>query len=99
VNDLLLNNELVNKTSDTALSPHGIAATLSVAPTPFVSLVPKVFVAWASGIPASWVLETVSSANATQWTTITRTPTTVEGQVGVLLDSGTAAQYSRLRSP
>ena len=92
-------NDLANKTADTALSPHGIAATLSVSPTPFVSLVPKVFVEWPLGIPTNWVLQSVSSIAGTNWTTITRTPITVDGQVGVLLDSGAASQYFRLSAP
>jgi hypothetical protein len=93
---LIGGNDLANKTSNTALSPHGIVATLSVSPTPFVSIVPKVFVAWPSG--TNWVLESSASITAANWTIITRTPITVEGQRGVLLDGGGTPQYFRLRS-
>jgi hypothetical protein len=91
-------NDISNKTSSTALSPHGIAATLSVSPSPIASLVPKVFVQWPSGIDTNWVLESAASVSATNWTTMTRSPITVDGQVGVLLDNGAASQFFRLRS-
>jgi len=95
---LIGGNDPANKTSNTAKSPHGISATLSVSPAPFVNIVPKVFVAWPSGLATNWVLESSASITAPSWTTLTRTPMTVDGQRGVLLDSGAAAQYFRLRS-
>lgn len=88
-------NDIANKTAGTAHSPHGISATLSVTPTPVLSIAPKVFVAWPSGTSANWVLESASTLNATHWTTVTNTPVTVDGQPGVVLDSRAAQQYFR----
>lgn len=90
-------NDIANKTSGTALSPHGISATLSVAPTPTLSIAPKVFVAWPSGTANNWVLESASPINATNWTRVTNTPVTVDGQLGVVLDGSATQQYFRLR--
>lgn len=90
-------NDIANKTSNTALSAYGIAATLTVSPAPIINLVPKVFVEWPTGTTNNWVVEASVSINATNWTTVTAPPTTVGGQRGVLLDSGTASQFFRLR--
>jgi len=88
-------NDLANKTAGTALSPHGISATLSVAPAPTLSIAPKVFVAWPAGTATNWVLETASDINATNWTSVTNTPVTVDGQPGVVLDQIAPQQYFR----
>jgi|GEM_PF-1012350 len=89
-------NNITNKTSDTALSGYGMAATLSVAPTPALSIAPKVFVAWPSGTASNWVLQSASSINPTNWTSVTNTPVTVDGQPGVVLDPNAGQQYFRL---
>jgi hypothetical protein len=91
-------NDIANKTSGTALSPHGVSVTLSVSPTPSVSIAAKVFVALPTGNTTNWVLESASSVTATNWTTVSYAPITVDGQRGVLLDSGAAAQFFRLRA-
>lgn len=90
-------NDIANKTSDTALSAYGIAAILSVTPTPTITIAPKVFVAWPSGILTNWVLQFASSINATNWTSVTNAPVIVDGQPGVVLGSDAAGQYFRLR--
>ncbi|HAM72861.1 MAG TPA: hypothetical protein DCM86_14570 [Verrucomicrobiales bacterium] len=90
-------NNIANKTSDTALSPHGIAATISVTPAPALSVAQKVFVAWPATTSANWVLEASTSADATEWTPVPGSPTTVDGQAGVLLDTSAARRYFRLR--
>ena len=91
-------NNIANKTSDTALSPHGISVTLSVSPTPAVSIAAKVFVALPTGSTTNWVLESATSLTSTNWTGLGYAPISADGQRGVLLDSGTAAQFFRLRS-
>ncbi len=91
-------NDIANKTSNTALSPHGIAVTLSVSSTPSVSIAAKVFVALPTGSTTNWVLESASSLTSTNWTGVSYAPITANGQRGVLLDSGAAAQFFRLRS-
>ena len=88
-------NDIANKTSDTALSPHGISATFTLTPAPALSISQKVFVAWPAGTATNWVLESASPINATSWTTVTNTPTTVEGQPGVVLDHGASQQFFR----
>jgi len=88
-------NDIENKTAETALSPHGISAILSVAPAPALSIVPKVFVSWPSGTAANWVLQSGAAIDATNWTNVTNAPVIVEGQPGVLLDSSVIEQYFR----
>lgn len=88
-------NDLANKTSGTALTAHGLAATLSVAPTPALSIAPKVFVAWPSGTATNWLLESASAVNAATWTSVTNAPVIVDGQYGVVLDSSASQQFFR----
>lgn len=64
---------------------------------PTLSLAPKVFVAWPSGTTTNWVLESAASMNATNWTGVTNTPVSVDGQPGVVLDSGATQQFFRMR--
>ena len=90
-------NDIANKTSGTALSAYGVSATLSVTPAPTLSIAPKVFVAWPAGTSANWVLESASVTDSNTWTSVTNTPVTVDGQPGVVLDSGAAQQYFRMR--
>lgn len=90
-------NDIANKTSGTALSAYGVSATLSVTPAPTLSIAPKVFVAWPAGTSANWVLEAASVTDSNTWTSVTNTPVTVDGQPGVVLDSGAAQQYFRMR--
>jgi hypothetical protein len=87
-------NDIANKTADTALSPHGIAITLSVAPAPVLEIAQKVFVSWPSETAANWVLQSAPSVNGT-WLNITNTPTSVDGQFGVLLDKKSDEQFFR----
>lgn len=65
---------------------------------PELSLAPKVFVAWPTGTAPNWVLESASSITSTNWTGVTNTPVTVDGQPGVVLDSGATQQYFRMRN-
>jgi hypothetical protein len=88
-------NDIANKTADTALSPHGIAATLTVSPTPIVSIAAKVFVARPTGAAANWALQSASSPDATDWKTVTTSNVVVDGQAGVVLDVGASQQYFR----
>jgi hypothetical protein len=92
---LIGGNDLANKTSGTALSAYGIAATLTVAPAPSLNIARKVFVSWPSSTTANWVLQSGSSANGGNWSNVTNAPVTVDGQLGVLLDSNPAQQYFR----
>jgi hypothetical protein len=91
-------NNIANKTSDTALSPHGVSVTLTVSPTPSVSIGAKVFVALPTGNATNWVLESASPLTVTNWTKVGYAPITVDGQRGVLLDAGAMSQFFRLRS-
>jgi hypothetical protein len=88
-------NDIANKTSATALSPHGIAATFSVTPTPALSIAQKVFVAWPSGTGTNWVLQATPSLSPANWSNVTNAPVVVDGQPGVVLDSGAEQQYFR----
>ena len=89
-------NDIANKTSDTALSPYGIAATLSVSPAPVLTMAPKVFLAWPSAMTTNWVLQSTSSLAPNDWSNVTNTPVVVDGQPGVVLDSSDAHRYFRL---
>ena len=91
-------NDIANKTSGTALSPHGISATLSVGPNPTISIAPKVFITRPSGTPVNWVLESASTIEATSWTRVINTPVIVDGQSGVVLDPSATQQYFRFRN-
>jgi hypothetical protein len=84
-------NDFANKTSNTALSPHGIAVTLAVTPAPVLSITKKVFVAWPPGTAANLVLQSATSLHNATWSNVTNAPVTVYGQHGVLLD-GSASQ-------
>lgn len=88
-------NDPANKTAGTGTSPHGIAATLSVAPTPILSIAPKVFVPKPTGISTNWVLESAGAVDATTWTKVVTTTVHVDGQAGVVLDSGASQQFFR----
>ena len=88
-------NDIANKTSGTALSGFGISATFAVTPAPALSISQRVFIAWPSGTASNWVLQSASSLNATNWTTVTNTPVIVDGQPGVVLESGAARQFFR----
>lgn len=90
-------NDIANKTADTAALARGISATLTVSPTPAIFITPKVFLALPTG-DTNWVLESTPSFGPTNWTAVPYAPITVDGQRGVLLDSGAAAQFFRLRS-
>lgn len=90
-------NDIANKNSETALSPYGISATLSVTATPSLSISKKVFVAWPAGTGANWELESASTIDGGPWTKVTSTAVTVDGQTGVLLDAAGAQQYFRWR--
>lgn len=90
-------NDLANKTANTALSPHGISATLSVGPSPNLGIVPKVFVARPAGTPTNWVLEAAASLNATNWTSVISTPVIVDGQSGFVLGVSPSQQFFRFR--
>jgi hypothetical protein len=89
-------NDNANKTAGTALSPHGISATFTVAPAPGPSIAQKVFISWPSETTTNWVLESTSDINAGNWTSVTNTPVVVDGQPGVVLDSSAAEQFFRL---
>jgi hypothetical protein len=88
-------NDIANKTSGTALSPYGISATISVSPAPVLSIAKKVFVAWPSGTATNWVLQAASSPNANDWSSVTNAPVVLDGQPGVVLDSGASQQFFR----
>lgn len=88
-------NDIANKTSGTALSPHGISATFSVTPTPGLSIAPKVFVGWPSGTTTNWVLQSAPTVTGPTWTGVTNAPMVLDGQPGVLLDSGAGQQFFR----
>jgi hypothetical protein len=64
---------------------------------PELGLAPKMFVAWPSGTAPNWVLESAPAPFATNWTSVTNTPVTVDGQPGVVLDSSATQQYFRMR--
>jgi hypothetical protein len=88
-------NDIANKTAGTALSGFGISATLAVSPTPFLTVAPKVFLAWPSGITTNWVLQTAASPADTNWTTLPNRPVTVDGKPGVMLDMDANQQFFR----
>jgi hypothetical protein len=88
-------NDIANKTSDTALASYGVAATLSVTPTPALSIARKVFVAWPTGTGTNWVLQSASSINPSNWSNVTNTPVFVDGQPGVVLGGSADVQYFR----
>lgn len=88
-------NDITNKTSGTALSPYGIAATFSVSPPPALSIGQKVFVAWPSGTATNWVLQSAATVNGPTWTSVTNVPVTVDGQPGVVLDQSANQQFFR----
>ena len=88
-------NDISNKTSGNAASPYGISATLSVSPTPSLSIAPKVFVSWPSGSATNWVLQSSTNLSASIWSNVTNTPVTVDGTPGVVLDRNASQQFFR----
>ncbi len=88
-------NDISNKTNNTAASPYGIAAALSVTPPPALSIAQKVFVSWPSGTTTNWVLQSAPSLNAANWANVTNAPVTVDGTPGVLLDNQASQQFFR----
>lgn len=88
-------NDLANKLEGTALTARGLAATLTVTPTPGLSIAPKVFVAWPAGKATNWLLEASSALGTNTWTSVTNAPVIVDGQPGVVLDRSAAQQYFR----
>ena len=91
-------NDIANKTSGTALSRYGISATLSVSPSPILSIAAKVFVMRPTGVSTNWALQSSPSLDAPVWSKVTAAPALVDGQSGVVLDVGTAQQYFRFIS-
>ena len=89
-------NDITNKTAGTAALARGISATLTVTPTPPLSIVQKVFVAWPSSTTTNWVLQATPSLSPASWSNVTNTPVVLDGQPGVVLDRGAAQQYFRL---
>ena len=88
-------NDLSNKTAGTAASARGISATLAITPTPALSIAQKVFVAWPSGTATNWTLQATPSLSPANWSNVTNTPVVVDGQPGVVLDSGASQQFFR----
>ena len=88
-------NDLSNKTAGTAASARGISATLAITPTPTLSIAQKVFVAWPSGTATNWTLQATPSLSPANWSNVTNTPVVVDGQPGVVLDSGASQQFFR----
>ncbi len=88
-------NDIANKTSGTALSPHGIAVTLTVTPAPALSVGEKVLVSWPAGTGTNWVLQSAPLVNSNSWSTVTNAPVTVDGKPGVLFDKAAAQQFFR----
>jgi len=93
---LIGGNDITDKTSDFAAVGRGISATLTVTPTPALSIAQKVFVAWPAGTPGNWVLQSTPDLNAPNWANVTNAPVTVDGQPGIVLDSSAAQQFFRL---
>jgi hypothetical protein len=91
-------NDIANKTSNTAALAHGLAATLTIDPSPILSIASKVFVARPTGMTDNWKLQFASSAEANDWKDVTTSVVTVDGQAGVLLDASAAQQYFRFVS-
>jgi hypothetical protein len=92
---LIGGNDISNKTSDTAMAAHGIAATFTVTPAPTLSIAPKVFVAWPADASHNWVLQSTPTLIPAVWTTVTNNPVVVDGASGVVLDSTEAQGYFR----
>jgi hypothetical protein len=92
---LIGGNDILNKTSNTALAAYGISATLTVSSAPILSIAPKVFVAWSAEIPADWVLQSSLKIIPATWTAVTNTPVVVDGVKGVLLEFGARGSYFR----
>jgi len=87
-------NDIANKTADTALLPHGLAITLSVTPSPPLTIAQKVFVAWPSQTAENWLLQSASSITGI-WSIVTNAPVHVDGQFGVVLQKGAGEQFFR----
>jgi len=64
---------------------------------PALSLAQKIVIAWPSSTATNWVLESANTANATNWTTVTNTPVSVDGQPSVVLSGSATQQYFRMR--
>jgi len=89
-------NDLASKVSGTAALGHGLAVTFSVTPAPVLSIAQKVFVAWPSGTATNWLLQSASTVSPNNWSDVTNTPVTVDGQPGVVLERSAAQQYFRM---
>jgi len=63
---------------------------------PALEIGTKVVVAWPES-SSGYVLEYADSATASVWNTVTNTPVTLDGKPSVVLDSGGAGKYFRMR--
>lgn len=63
---------------------------------PALNLAQKIVVAWPA-TAANWVLEAADTLPSSDWTTVTNTPVTVDGQPAVVLDSTVAKKFFRMR--
>jgi hypothetical protein len=88
-------NDLANKTEGTALTARGLAATLTVTPTPGLSIALKVFVAWPAGTATNWFLQSSSTVNGPTWNAVTNPPVTVDGVPGVVLPVSESQKFFR----
>jgi len=64
---------------------------------PALSLSQRIVVAWPAATTTNWILESATSVDAANWTTLTNTPVVVDGQPCVVLEESTTQQFFRMR--
>ncbi len=64
---------------------------------PTVTLAQRIVIAWPASTTANWVLESGSPLDAGNWSVVTSTPVTVDGQPCVVLEGTAAQRYFRMR--
>lgn len=57
----------------------------------------RIVIAWPTTTTANWVLESASPLDAGNWSVVTNTPVTVDGQPCVVLEGTAAQRYFRMR--
>jgi len=64
---------------------------------PALNISQRIVIAWPADTTANWALESASPLDAGNWSVVTNTPVTVDGQPCVVLEGADAQRYFRMR--
>jgi len=92
----LVNTNTLQEVPDSTSGPLVLNWTNVPDGRPALEIGTRVVVAWPEST-SGYVLEYADSATATVWNTVTNTPVTLDSKPSVVLDSGSAGMYFRMR--